>query len=54
MNEKILLVIGAVQLIISLILLILIIKKNNKKELIKELETLKEQEKNGLKKKIIS
>ena len=32
MNEKILLVIGAVQLIISLILLILIIKKNNKKE----------------------
>ena len=32
MNEKILLVIGAVQFIISVILLILIIKKNNKKE----------------------
>ena len=32
MNEKILLVIGAVQLIISLILLILITKKNNEKE----------------------
>ena len=32
MNEKIILLIGAVHLIISLILLILIIKKNNKKE----------------------
>ena len=32
MNEKILLVIGAVQFIISVILLILITKKNNEKE----------------------